>query len=133
MVVAAVLTYLIGGNATAAVATVLVACSCAIAMATPVTVLAAVGSSAPSREGPAGRASEPGRQQGGRYPRHVGDGRVEPAGVGGQVLAPRSATRTSAMALFLGALGRYRRQVGLYASVVARATGSNVTAVLMKL
>ncbi len=42
----AVLTYLIGGNATAAVATVLVACSCAIAMATPVTVLAAVGQAA---------------------------------------------------------------------------------------
>ena len=30
-------------------------------------------------------------------------------------------------------LGRYRRQVGLYASVVARATGRNVTAVLMQL
>jgi ATP-dependent exoDNAse (exonuclease V) beta subunit len=30
-------------------------------------------------------------------------------------------------------LGRYRRQVGLYASVVARATGKNVTAVLMQL
>ncbi len=42
----AVLTYLIGGNATAAVATVLVACSCAIAMATPITVLAAVGRAA---------------------------------------------------------------------------------------
>ncbi|MGH7366645.1 MAG: heavy metal translocating P-type ATPase [Candidatus Rokuibacteriota bacterium] len=42
----AVLTYLIGGNATAAVATVLVSCSCAIAMATPVTVLAAVGQAA---------------------------------------------------------------------------------------
>jgi Cd2+/Zn2+-exporting ATPase/Cu+-exporting ATPase len=42
VVVAAVLTYLIGGSATAAVATVLVACSCAIAMATPATVLAAV-------------------------------------------------------------------------------------------
>ena len=39
----AVVTYLIGRNATAAVATVLVACSCAIAMATPITVLAAVG------------------------------------------------------------------------------------------
>jgi Cd2+/Zn2+-exporting ATPase/Cu+-exporting ATPase len=46
VVVAAVLTYLIGGSATAAVATVLVACSCAIAMATPVTVLAAVGRAA---------------------------------------------------------------------------------------
>lgn len=30
-------------------------------------------------------------------------------------------------------LARYRRQVGLYASVVARATGRNVTAVLMQL
>jgi len=30
-------------------------------------------------------------------------------------------------------LGRYRRQVGLYASVVARATGKNVAAVLMQL
>jgi ATP-dependent exoDNAse (exonuclease V) beta subunit len=30
-------------------------------------------------------------------------------------------------------LGRYRRQVGLYASMVARATGKNVTAVLMQL
>ena len=30
-------------------------------------------------------------------------------------------------------LGRYRRQVGLYASVVATATGKNVTAVLMQL
>jgi len=39
-------TYLIGGSATAAVATLLVACSCAIAMATPITVLAAVGRSA---------------------------------------------------------------------------------------
>ncbi|OGL00039.1 MAG: ATPase P, partial [Candidatus Rokubacteria bacterium RIFCSPHIGHO2_02_FULL_73_26] len=39
-------TYLVGGRATAAVATVLVACSCAIAMATPITVLAAVGRSA---------------------------------------------------------------------------------------
>jgi Cd2+/Zn2+-exporting ATPase/Cu+-exporting ATPase len=39
-------TYLIGGSATAAVATVLVACSCAISMATPITVLAAVGRSA---------------------------------------------------------------------------------------
>ena len=46
VIVAAVLTYLIGGSATAAVATVLVACSCAIAMATPVTVLAAVGRAA---------------------------------------------------------------------------------------
>ena len=36
-------TYAISGNTTAAVATVLVACSCAIAMATPTTVLAAVG------------------------------------------------------------------------------------------
>lgn len=43
VVAVAILTYLIGGSATAAVATVLVACSCAIAMATPVTVLAAVG------------------------------------------------------------------------------------------
>ena len=42
----AVGTYLIGGQATAAVATVLVACSCAIAMATPITVLAAVGNAA---------------------------------------------------------------------------------------
>ncbi|MGH7342665.1 MAG: PD-(D/E)XK nuclease family protein, partial [Candidatus Rokuibacteriota bacterium] len=32
-----------------------------------------------------------------------------------------------------GELGRYRRQVGLYASVVARATGKNATAVLMQL
>jgi Cd2+/Zn2+-exporting ATPase/Cu+-exporting ATPase len=39
----ALATYAIGGNPTAAVATVLVACSCAIAMATPTTVLAAVG------------------------------------------------------------------------------------------
>jgi ATP-dependent exoDNAse (exonuclease V) beta subunit len=31
-----------------------------------------------------------------------------------------------------GELARYRRQVGLYASVVARATGRTVTAVLMK-
>jgi Cd2+/Zn2+-exporting ATPase/Cu+-exporting ATPase len=46
VVVAAVLTYLVGGSATAAVATVLVACSCAIAMATPITVLAAVGRAA---------------------------------------------------------------------------------------
>jgi Cd2+/Zn2+-exporting ATPase/Cu+-exporting ATPase len=42
----AVATFAIGGSATAAVATVLVACSCAIAMATPITVLAAVGSAA---------------------------------------------------------------------------------------
>jgi Cd2+/Zn2+-exporting ATPase/Cu+-exporting ATPase len=42
----AILTYLVGGNPTAAVATVLVACSCAIAMATPITVLAAVGQAA---------------------------------------------------------------------------------------
>ena len=46
VVVAAVLTYLIGRSATAAVATVLVACSCAIAMATPITVLSAVGRAA---------------------------------------------------------------------------------------
>jgi Cu+-exporting ATPase len=39
-------TYLASGHATAAVATVLVACSCAIAMATPITVLAAVGQAA---------------------------------------------------------------------------------------
>ena len=32
-----------------------------------------------------------------------------------------------------GELARYRRQVGLYASVVARATGRTVTAVLMQL
>ena len=32
-----------------------------------------------------------------------------------------------------GELARYRRQVGLYASVVAKATGKNVTAVLMQL
>jgi ATP-dependent helicase/nuclease subunit A len=32
-----------------------------------------------------------------------------------------------------GALGRYRRQVGLYASVVAQATGRKVTAVLLQL
>lgn len=37
------ITYFASGNAVAAVATVLVACSCAIAMATPITVLAAVG------------------------------------------------------------------------------------------
>jgi Cd2+/Zn2+-exporting ATPase/Cu+-exporting ATPase len=42
----ALLTYTVGGSATAAVATVLVACSCAIAMATPITVLAAVGRAA---------------------------------------------------------------------------------------
>jgi Cd2+/Zn2+-exporting ATPase/Cu+-exporting ATPase len=42
----ALLTYAVSRNATAAVATVLVACSCAIAMATPITVLAAVGRSA---------------------------------------------------------------------------------------
>jgi Cd2+/Zn2+-exporting ATPase/Cu+-exporting ATPase len=42
----AVLTALITHNVTAAVATVLVACSCAIAMATPITVLAAVGNAA---------------------------------------------------------------------------------------
>ncbi len=46
VIAAAALTYLIGGSATAAVATVLVACSCAIAMATPVTVLAGVGQAA---------------------------------------------------------------------------------------
>jgi Cd2+/Zn2+-exporting ATPase/Cu+-exporting ATPase len=46
VLVAAILTYLIGRSATAAVATVLVACSCAIAMATPITVLAAVGQAA---------------------------------------------------------------------------------------
>jgi len=45
LVVAAV-TFALTGNATAAVATVLVACSCAIAMATPITVLAAVGNGA---------------------------------------------------------------------------------------
>jgi ATP-dependent exoDNAse (exonuclease V) beta subunit len=32
-----------------------------------------------------------------------------------------------------GELARYRRQVGLYAWVVAKATGKNVTAVLMQL
>jgi ATP-dependent helicase/nuclease subunit A len=32
-----------------------------------------------------------------------------------------------------GELERYRRQVGLYASIVANATGKNVTAVLMQL
>ena len=42
----AVLTAVITGNVVAAVATVLVACSCAIAMATPITVLAAVGNAA---------------------------------------------------------------------------------------
>jgi P-type Cu+ transporter len=46
VVAVAVITYLLTGNAVAAVATVLVACSCAIAMATPITVLAAVGQSA---------------------------------------------------------------------------------------
>ena len=46
VVAIAVLTYALSGNATSAVATVLVACSCAIAMATPITVLAAVGWSA---------------------------------------------------------------------------------------
>jgi len=46
VVAVAVGTYLVGGQATAAVATVLVACSCAIAMATPITVLAAVGNAA---------------------------------------------------------------------------------------
>jgi Cd2+/Zn2+-exporting ATPase/Cu+-exporting ATPase len=46
VVAAAILTYLIGGSPTAAIATVLVACSCAIAMATPVTVLASVGQAA---------------------------------------------------------------------------------------
>jgi Cd2+/Zn2+-exporting ATPase/Cu+-exporting ATPase len=42
----AVATAVITGNVVAAVATVLVACSCAIAMATPITVLAAVGNAA---------------------------------------------------------------------------------------
>src|SRR5439155_17040169 len=42
----AVATVALTGNVTAAVATVLVACSCAIAMATPITVLAAVGHAA---------------------------------------------------------------------------------------
>jgi Cd2+/Zn2+-exporting ATPase/Cu+-exporting ATPase len=46
VVAAALLTFLIGGSPTAAIATVLVACSCAIAMATPVTVLASVGQAA---------------------------------------------------------------------------------------
>jgi len=46
VVAVAAVTYLVTGNATAAVATVLVACSCAIAMATPITVLAAVGRAA---------------------------------------------------------------------------------------
>jgi Cu+-exporting ATPase len=46
VVAIAVLTYALSGNATSAVATVLVACSCAIAMATPITVLAGVGWSA---------------------------------------------------------------------------------------
>jgi Cu+-exporting ATPase len=43
---ASALTYLVGGSRTAAVAVVLVACSCAIAMATPVSVLASVGRAA---------------------------------------------------------------------------------------
>jgi Cd2+/Zn2+-exporting ATPase/Cu+-exporting ATPase len=43
VLVVAAATFGLTGNATAAVATVLVACSCAIAMATPITVLAAVG------------------------------------------------------------------------------------------
>ncbi|MGH8071644.1 MAG: heavy metal translocating P-type ATPase [Candidatus Entotheonellia bacterium] len=43
---AAAMTYLLGGNSTAAVAVVLVACSCAIAMATPTVVLASVGRAA---------------------------------------------------------------------------------------
>ena len=43
---AAALTYLIGRNPVAAVAVLVVACSCAIAMATPVAVLASVGSAA---------------------------------------------------------------------------------------
>ncbi|MBI3989352.1 MAG: cation-translocating P-type ATPase, partial [candidate division NC10 bacterium] len=43
---AAALTYAIGRNPTAAVAVLVVACSCAIAMATPVAVLASVGSAA---------------------------------------------------------------------------------------
>jgi Cd2+/Zn2+-exporting ATPase/Cu+-exporting ATPase len=43
---ASALTYLVGGSPTAAVAVVLVACSCAIAMATPVSVLASVGRAA---------------------------------------------------------------------------------------
>jgi Cd2+/Zn2+-exporting ATPase/Cu+-exporting ATPase len=43
VIAVALATYAISGNTTAAVATVLVACSCAIAMATPTTVLAAVG------------------------------------------------------------------------------------------
>lgn len=42
----ALATYLLTGRPSAAVATMLVACSCAIAMATPVTVLAAVGRAA---------------------------------------------------------------------------------------
>jgi P-type Cu+ transporter len=46
IVTAAGLTYLLGGNPTAAVAVVLVACSCAIAMATPTVVLASVGRAA---------------------------------------------------------------------------------------
>jgi len=43
VILVAAATFALTGNATAAVATVLVACSCAIAMATPITVLAAVG------------------------------------------------------------------------------------------
>lgn len=43
---AAAVTYAIGRNPTAAVAVLVVACSCAIAMATPVAVLASVGSAA---------------------------------------------------------------------------------------
>ena len=46
VIAVAVVGYLITGSVTAAVATVLVACSCAIAMATPITVLAAVGNAA---------------------------------------------------------------------------------------
>jgi Cd2+/Zn2+-exporting ATPase/Cu+-exporting ATPase len=46
VVMIAALTYFVTGSATASVATVLVSCSCAIAMATPITVLAAVGRSA---------------------------------------------------------------------------------------
>ncbi len=37
-----------------------------------------------AHRGPPPVRGEPGRQQGGRHPRRVGDGRVEPAGVGGQ-------------------------------------------------
>lgn len=46
VLVLAGLTYLIGGGLVATVAVVVVACSCAIAMATPVAVLASVGSAA---------------------------------------------------------------------------------------